>query len=387
MKKLSFAIIFIVILFITLILFFYHLSINESSKNNILYSIPELNPDDLKIENNYFNQTLFNVFTLTILNREIFDLTSADFNNDGFMDIAVCGSYNVSKIFLLFYHGNWNFSYNMIYSQENDIMGLVSGDFDNDGDVDIIFTSGENTDINDTFTRINGTVNFLMNNGNNTFLQSLISRRSTGVIKDEEGRINPRITSADYDADGDIDLIVGDNSGKVEYYENNGKANFTSKGIIYDFGSNSWGLTSNDFDNDNDVDFVISAHEKDNISIGHLFFKKNQYNESNGTTLFLPDLGEIIANISFIPGVGTISSFDYENDGDTDIILSTSMLMYILLNDNFTFSSVPLGSDIEYGVRHRTGIAYADFNSDGFMDFAVGVGNGIVRLFINKNSL
>ena len=368
-------------------------SFDERKEDNELkkYNMPLLSPDDFEQNNDFFNQSLFNVFTITKLNREIYDITSADFNNDGYLDIAITGSHNFSKIFILFYHGNWNFTYNMIYLFENDISGLVAGDFDNDGDDDLIFTSGENIRVNGTYYRINGTTNFLINDGNLNFSRRLISKRSTGNIRDEEGRINPRITSADYDNDGDLDLLVGDNSGKVEMFINNGSGNFTSAGIIHDFGSKSWGLTSADYDNDGDIDFIVSAHEKGNISRGHLYLKKNQIIESNYSTCFLSGYGKHIANVSFIPAVASLSSFDFENDGDIDIIVGTRMILYILINEGENFRSIPVGyskkhlpSEIE--TLHIAGFTCFDFNDDGLIDFALGTCQGYLRLFLNKGS-
>lgn len=388
----KFLIILIMIMLIIMLSFVIHYADIGMNKSNEIENcnIPFLSPSDFLPDRDFFNQSLFSVYTITKLNREIYDVTSVDFNDDGFMDVIITGSRNVSKIYILYYHGNWNFTYEHIYSFENDISGLVTSDYDNDGDIDIIFCSGENKIINGIEYRINGTVNILLNDGEMNFTRILISKRTNNKIGDDESRINPRITSADYDNDGDMDLLIGDNSGKVEFFINNGYGDFISGGIINDFGSKSWGLASDDFDNDGDIDFIVSAHEKQNITRGHIYLKKNQFIESNSSTCFLSGYGDIIADISFVPAITSLATIDYDNDNDLDIFVGTSMLLYILINENNCFKPVPIGYSKEEVTNsietlHRTGIAFSDFNNDGLMDFTIGVGDGYIRLFINMN--
>ncbi|GAH06074.1 unnamed protein product, partial [marine sediment metagenome] len=57
---------------------------------------------------------------------------------------------------------------------------------------------------------------------------------------------------------GDIDFIVGDNSGLVSFYKNGGTGEFDLVDT-YDFGERlSNGITSADFDNDGDIDFIVT---------------------------------------------------------------------------------------------------------------------------------
>ena len=91
-------------------------------------------------------------------------------------------------------------------------------------------------------------------------------------------RFNPELTSADYDADGDIDFLVGDNSGKVEHFINDGYGNFVSNGVIHWYGHLSWGLTSGDFDGDGDIDFLVAANNKYGTLEGNVWLKRNQLN-------------------------------------------------------------------------------------------------------------
>ncbi len=351
--------------------------------------IPFLSLDDFSLEDEYSNQSMFNVYILDQFPGEIRGATSADFNNDEYIEFAAVCLHNYSSIYIFYNMGNLEFMQEQVYIFENDINDLISGDYDNDGDIDLIFTSGENKMVNNTPFRINGTVNILFNDGNNNFgNRCLIAKRSTGIIRDTEGRINPRFTSYDYDMDGDLDLLVGDNSGKVEFYVNNGKGNFTSQGVIHDFGSFSWGLASADFDGDGDGDFVVASTEKEDKTKGHIYLKYNQIMDSGNFICFKSGSGEIIADNSFYFAVGSLSTLDYHNDGDTDILVGTSILLYLLIKDGENYVPFVVGHTDEgetgWEILQRVGFAVADYNNDGWDDFIFGAGRGEVRLFINN---
>ncbi len=103
---------------------------------------------------------------------------------------------------------------------------------------------------------IEGTVNLLFNDGNNHFGNATIIAVLTPT--GDPGRDNPQICTADFDKDGDLDFLVGDNGGLVEFYKNDGLGNF-SRAAIYNFGGKmSWGLSSADFNNDGNLDFIVT---------------------------------------------------------------------------------------------------------------------------------
>jgi len=128
------------------------------------------------------------------------------------------------------------------------------------------------------------------------------------------------------------------------------------------------------------------------FQLGIFIWKKNQYNESNGTTLFTLDSGTIIANVSFVPAVATLSTFDYDNDGDSDIIVSTSTIVYVLINKRNHFQALDIGyckktestNYIDIQPMYRVGLACGYFNNDGFTDFCLGTSDGFLRLFLNN---
>ncbi len=78
---------------------------------------------------------------------------------------------------------------------------------------------------------------------------------------------------------------------------------------------------------------------------------------------------------------------------DIDILVSTPMLLYLLINEQGSYRAISLGyskvessSGFKVEELNRAGLACADFNGDGLDDFVIGAGQGIVRLFINNHS-
>jgi len=231
----------------------------------------------------------------------------------------------------------------------------------------------------------------LFNDGENHFGNStMIAKRGSGIPYDPEERCNPKVTSADYDMDGDIDLLVGDNSGKVEFYLNNGTGNFTSSGVINDWGLCSWGLTSADYDNDGDIDFLVAAALNSNW--GYVYLKRNQMIESNATTIFEPGPGEIVTDIYNLPGTESLTSLDYEKNGEMDFIAGNFFELFLYLNkqgiyDSFKICRIPFNTEGQPEDLTFGGLTSADFDNDGYDDFVAGGVQGVVRLFINNHGL
>ena len=346
-----------------------------------------LNYDDI------CNQSMFEVFDIVEIGRNSWGLTSADFNDDGYIDFAVASAHtgsNYSTISIFYNEGNITFTRNDVYSTDfylRYIKDLDSGDFDNDGDIDLIFTYSEYEYFNEIPVHVYGVTSLLLNDGNDSFSdEEIIARRGSGIPFDPEGRINPQLTTGDYDGDGDIDLLVGDNSGIVEFYLNDGSSNFVSAGIIYNFGHSSWGLTSGDFDGDGLIDFIVAAELGAHQAYGHYYLKSN-----NGlSSCFDQDIGKIIGDLSFISA--SLTSFDYDNDGDLDFIAGIWNEAFLFVNHADIFDSFLIGRfpDDPWGEGGEMltygGLTSADYNNDGYSDFITGGHQGNIRLFINNGN-
>jgi len=355
------------------------------------------------IKNNYYepglivdmNAQLFDVYEIIDFGQTAWGLTPADFNNDGNIDFAVSSAtspFTRSTISIFYNNGDLEFTQDDVVTfSYSYIESLDSGDYDNDGDIDLIFGYSICVYYQGLWVKVYGVISMLFNNGENHFgNNTMIAKRGSGIPYDPEERCNPKVTSADYDLDGDIDLLVGDNSGKVEFYLNNGTGNFTSEGVIYDWGLCSWGLTSGDYDNDGDIDFLVAVALNSNW--GYVYLKRNQMMESNGTTVFELGPGEILTDIYGLPGTESLTSLDYEKNGEIDFIAGNFFDVFLYLNkqgvyDPFKICRIPMNSegypeDLTFG-----SLASADFNNDGYDDFVAGGVEGVVRLFINNHGL
>jgi VCBS repeat protein len=347
----------------------------------ILSLLPLINADSEDTTNILGNE-YFEVIEIADFGQAAWGVTSADFNDDGHMDFAVSyatSPYNYSTISIFYNNDNLVFTREDVFMFEHSyISDLDSGDFDNDGDIDFLFSYSESVGS----SKKTGVVSILFNNGENRFSdEHIIAEIGTGLEEYGEIRINPQITSADYNGDNNIDFLIGDNSGKVEFFVNDGSGVFRSAGIIYDFGFISWGVTSADFNDDGHMDFIVVSEIKDTLE-SYAYLKRN-----NGlSTCFSPDAGEIIADTNGFSG--SLINLDYNNDGDLDIIAGFRN-PYIYNNNHgnyeqFLIQTLPNSPEGHGDDLREGGLSPGDFNHDGKMDFIAGGVQGAIRLFINN---
>jgi hypothetical protein len=193
------------------------------------------------------------------------------------------------------------------YYPDSKCMGLTVFDYDDDGDLDL-------------FQGNDHQLNFLFRNDNGTFkevgIASGIAANSQGI---PTGSMHGSI--GDIDGDGLIDLLVVD----LRYgalYRNIGNGLFQDiterSGINVPFsGKGQWGAALFDFDNDGDLD-IISA----NGTAEELILQNPLLLDNNGEGHF-QDVGkEKCAYFSEKRSGRCLAVWDYDNDGDMDIIIS-----------------------------------------------------------------
>ena len=200
-------------------------------------------------------------------------------------------------------------------------LGVVAADFNNDGEPDVYVANDD-------------TPNFLFyNNGDGTFTE-------TGLLAgcafsfDGVAQAGMGVDAGDFDGDGNLDIFVTNLSHETNaLYRNNGDGTFSD--IVYEanLGKESYlfvgfGTRFFDYDNDGYSDiFIANGHIIEAIAQVTdvlTYAQRNQLFHNNGDDTF--------TEVSFESGPyfrregvsrGAIFG-DYDNDGDTDIVVTQS---------------------------------------------------------------
>jgi len=174
-------------------------------------------------------------------------------------------------------------------------------------------------------------------------------------------------TFCDLDGDGDFDMIYGSDNGFLFFYQNIG----TSTNPAFQYNPNyfkvlkvdgSSTVSFADFDKDGDFDLLSGVW-----SGGFVYFK-------NQGTNIKPNFVQTNTNFTNFD-VGSWSSpvfVDLDNDGDLDIVsgeMSGTLFSYINNGTGFTYNSTIFAS---VDVGYSSSPAFADLDNDGKADLLIG---------------
>ncbi|HVZ16217.1 MAG TPA: FG-GAP-like repeat-containing protein, partial [Terriglobales bacterium] len=229
--------------------------------------------------------------------------------------------------------------------------GACFFDYDNDGKPDLFLAAGS----------AQGGAALYHNTGNGHF-EDVTKAAGLDSLSDIV-----TCAAADYDSDGFVDLAIATTTGvQLLHNEHNGTfTDVTSTVGLNAKSSSIRGLTWIDYDHDGDVDlYVVSGKAR------------NQMWRNNGNSTFTDitsDLGFSSEGNSYA-AVGS----DVNNDRAVDIVISGEPVQFFKNPregkwnpDQLSFSSV--------------GLAVADYNKDGSMDWAIAEPNGTVALVRNEH--
>ena len=274
------------------------------------------------------------------------------------------------------------------YSIETMMGGVAVFDYNNDGLLDIFFTNGAAIPSLEKaepiyFNRL------YRNNGDGTFTDVTEQAGVKGI------GYSMGVAAADYDNDGFVDLyVVGVN--KNQLLHNNGDGTFTDvtekagvAGMVPKLGK-AWAVAAGWFDYDNDglLDLLVINYLNYNIadakpcSINGIrtYCSPNNFEgtpnilyRNNGDGTFT-DVS-VASHIAKYVGKGMGVAFaDYDNDGFTDVFISNDTFPNFLLhnNGNGTFKDVALETGTAYtssgNVVAGMGAEFRDLNNDGWPD-------------------
>ncbi|CAD5940622.1 FG-GAP repeat domain-containing protein [Planktothrix agardhii] len=228
-------------------------------------------------------------------------VTTADFDKDGDTDILLTGfdsSFNpISKIYSN--NGSGGFSENTNVSLTGvGSSSVTTADFDNDGDTDILLTGQDSS--NNPISKI------YSNNGSGGFSEN------TNVSLTRVGYSS--VTTADFDKDGDTDILLtgSSSSGPIsKIYSNNGSGGFSENtnvsltGVLYS------SVTTADFDKDGDTDILLTGQDSSFNPISKIY-------SNNGSGGFSENTNVSLTGVLY----SSVTTADFDNDGDTDILLT-----------------------------------------------------------------
>ena len=185
---------------------------------------------------------------------------------------------------------------------------------------------------------------------------------------------------ADLDADGDLDMLLGTWNDDVRFYRNNGTAtapDFAEEGMAAELtrGSNSAPALV-DIDADGDLDLFVGE------SSGELNFYRNTGTPQAPTfTLETDKYDGIDAGRRSFP-----TFFDFDRDGDQDMILGREALGVLYYRNDGTPQEPAFVPDSTFSlpVQVFSTPTLADIDTDGDADFFTGTAGGGVLFYMNR---
>lgn len=236
-----------------------------------------------------------------------------------------------------------------------DLGDLAFGDMDNDNDLDIIETGYDYLCSWSAFYRNDSKNDFHYLNPLPLFAH------------------NSSVDLGDYDQDGDLDILI---SGCQEYnqtvlktsvLDNSGSGNFIQRQDIVLPGLNYSAVAWGDYDNDGNLDILISGFTGSK-RITEIYQNCGNHVFTRQENIFLHGVSD-----------GSLAWGDYDNDNDIDILLTgddgTKPISKIYRNNgNGTFTGL-INLSLP-GVK-KSAVAWADYNSDGYLDFVLTGHDGI----------
>jgi ASPIC and UnbV/FG-GAP-like repeat len=301
-----------------------------------------------------------------------FDGAVGDYNNDGLDDLFVTEGDGADDLYRN--DGGGHFT-RLTTAEAGAPVGDVDysvdagwADYDRDGFIDLFVANGYFLAQGGEFTA--GNDKLYRNNGDGTFTK--MTTNQVGMLVGDRASTGP-CAWADYDNDGWPDLWVGNgyspaSNGKQYLYHNNRDGTFSQVqgGSLAENIATGMGYWA-DYDNDGYLELFLTAFKGTN--------SLHRYLGGQTFTNVAKSAGVAKAMVAWLAAWG-----DYDNDGYLDLFVagynggSRSVLYHN--NGDGTFTSVDVGSPLQEGAN-RSGVAWADYDNDGFLDLLITCGDGV----------
>lgn len=289
-------------------------------------------------------------------------MAAGDYNDDGYNDLVLGNGSGASIIT----SNNTGTNYTALVPGQNIFSQRTNfTDLNNDGNLDIFVCH----DIAPSCYYLNN------GNGNLTYYQSTVTPGSMSIATTTG---NYATLFTDFDNDGDSDVFVSKCSGPpCELYRYDGNNTYTNISAIAGINVSpiqTWSSAIADFDNDGDMDIIITA----SASL-HKYFRNNL--DTTNTT------EEAFTNITTGSGWDTNLStnidniaYDFDNNGFVDVLGGGSKIMYNRGNSTFapiSYTGISVGAvgdlnnDGFLDIQNGTTIRYAVPNGNNWIKFSL----------------
>jgi enediyne biosynthesis protein E4 len=288
--------------------------------------------------------------------------------------------------------------------------GVALLDYDNDGRLDIFFTNGARIDdpmpegkLPDKSDRKYWN-RLYHQNADGTFTDVTEKAGLTGM---PQNRYNMGVAVGDYDNDGFEDIYVTGYGGNTLYH-NNGDGTFTDVTKAAGVPAGGWSASAGFFDYDNDgyLDLFVTRYVNWTFQNNEFCGEKASYrsychpdNYAAVTNILYHNNGDgTFTDVSAKAGVANpkgkglgVAFADYDNDGFSDIFVANDSVQCFLYhnNGNGTFTEGGTLAGVGYNEDGKTfagmGADFSDFDNDGLPDLIVtDLSNERYVLFSNR---
>jgi uncharacterized protein (TIGR03437 family) len=277
---------------------------------------------------------------------------AADFNGDGFPDLAVVGggdtAATATTVLIFLNDGKVSFGTPVRYDlAPGSTFRMAAGDFNRDGKVDLAATVENGS---------TGKVQILTGNGDGTFTLGALFAAGT---------MAGGIASADIDGDHKTDLVVSDSQGNaVSFYRGNGDGTFQAAVKIMDTGGPGY-VAIGDFNHDGRPDVAVANYMANAVSValnngGAVFQQPRLYAITYSPESLIVTDANLDGHQDLVAGIG---SPDAIGPG----VNSAAIGVLLNLGDG-NFQGAPM---LPVGAQAANTVVAGDFDHDGKIDLAV----------------
>ena len=332
-----------------------------------------------------------------------FGVASGDYDGDGKVDLVV--GRTTGNIAFVKGNGDGTFAAPVVFAWKQaffNAWAFAAGDVNGDGKLDVIWGASASSPAAAPFSVNDGEVRAFLGNGDGTFQQTpyFVSGvlHNAGTLLADAGTDTGSLAVADIDGDTDQDIVAGAAEG-VKVLRNNAGAfaiaALDTSGVYFPATSTQnspWGLAFGDTDADGDMDLFVG----DRALYVYLYTNNGagSFTLTPGSTVVSATRPNVyLAHESFRAAVGytaSLASGDVNGDGRADLFVGlhsgTQTPASGIAHDGELVLDVSrgtghglFGSLADLGTMAR-GVSLADVNGDGALDALAGVYEGQVKL-------